>query len=99
MQTKIVRSTPPPTKLDKQPMPQKTPKARQAEVCAPKQENLRDTVRKTFFEQLSNRLKKCEDLKLSDDDLNDEGLERERISIVQVLRDTGKKYKRISTGI
>lgn len=51
------------------PMPQKTPKARQAETAS-KKGNLRDTVRKTFFEQLITRLKQAEDeLKLSEDEV------------------------------
>lgn len=51
--------------------PHKTPKSREAEVSTPpKPENLRETVKKTFFEQLSARLKKVDDLKLTEDEVS-----------------------------
>ncbi|XP_017775816.1 PREDICTED: death-inducer obliterator 1-like [Nicrophorus vespilloides] len=93
VQTKLPM-TPLIVKSDKlQPMPQKTPKARQAEVpTPPKQENLRETVKKTFFEQLSNRLKKVADLKLTDIELK--GISNEIESqLYKCFGDTGQKYK------
>lgn len=74
-------------------VPQKTPRARAAESShQPKQENLRETVRKTFFEQLSNRLKNVEDLKLSDDELKEVSDEIES-QLYRCFADTGQKYR------
>lgn len=64
--------TPPQTTPKDKPMPQKTPKSRQAEETAPqpkKEENIRDNVQKTLLEQLTNRLKLADDIKLTKEEV------------------------------
>lgn len=67
-----LKSPPPKDK----PMPQKTPKARQAETLAvqPKQENIRDNIVKTLSEQLLNRLKNVNDLTLTEEEVNNNAI-------------------------
>ncbi|CAH0557349.1 unnamed protein product [Brassicogethes aeneus] len=79
----------------KQPVPVKTPKARQQEVQAPqakKQENIRENVQKTLFEQLTNRLKDVEDIKLSEDEVKSISTEIES-QLYRCFGDTGQKYR------
>lgn len=58
-----------PTNKDR-PVPQKTPKSRQAEQPAqPKQENIREMVCKTLSEQLLLRLKESTDLTLTEEEV------------------------------
>ncbi|GJQ67593.1 hypothetical protein Trydic_g8399 [Trypoxylus dichotomus] len=86
-------STPPAPK--EKPMPQKTPKARQAEIATtpqPKTENIRENVRKTLMEQLTNRIKMADDLKLTDDEVANISTEIEN-QLFKCFGDTGQKYR------
>lgn len=86
-------STPPIPK--EKPMPQKTPKARQAEVACvaqPKTENIRENVRKTLMEQLTNRIKMVDDLKLSEEEISNISTEIET-QLFKCFGDTGQKYR------
>lgn len=58
----------------------------------PKQENIRENVQKTLFEQLTNRLKLTEDLKLSEDELKSISTEIES-QLYKCFGDTGQKYR------
>ncbi|XP_063913585.1 death-inducer obliterator 1-like isoform X1 [Zophobas morio] len=58
----------------------------------PKQENIRENVQKTIFEQLTNRLKMVDDLKVSEEDLKDISTEIES-QLYKCFGDTGQKYR------
>ena len=92
----IVKPPAPPIPKDK-PIPQKTPKSRQAELTnnlavQPRQENIRDNVRKTLMEQLKTRLKLTKDLKLSDVEVTNISNEIES-QLYKCFGDTGQKYR------
>jgi hypothetical protein len=57
-----------------------------------KQENIRENVQKTIFEQLTNRLKMVEDLQLSEEDLKSISTEIES-QLYKCFGDTGQKYR------
>ncbi|KAK5646151.1 hypothetical protein RI129_004615 [Pyrocoelia pectoralis] len=85
----------PPTPVKEKPVPQKTPKSRQVEEQSPqsnKQENIRDNVKKTLFEQLTNRLNMVEDIKLTKDELTKISNEIES-QLYKCFGDTGQKYR------
>ncbi|KAJ8975229.1 hypothetical protein NQ317_014658 [Molorchus minor] len=94
------QTTPPPkpkTSLSKEKStPAKTPKVRQPEQTvfpSPKpQENIRENVQKTIFEQLTNRLKGCEELKLSGEEVKNISAEIES-QLYKCFGDTGQKYR------
>lgn len=74
-----------------------TPKVQKIEHLTPtppqpKQENIRENVQKTLFEQLTNRLKLTEDLKLSEDELKSISTEIES-QLYKCFGDTGQKYR------
>ncbi|KAJ8953861.1 hypothetical protein NQ314_007201, partial [Rhamnusium bicolor] len=77
-------------------MPAKTPKIRQQEpppTPQPKpQENIRENVQKTVFEQLTNRLKGNNDLKLTEDEVKNISTEIES-QLYKCFGDTGQKYR------
>ncbi|CAG9854881.1 unnamed protein product [Phyllotreta striolata] len=76
----IVR-TPKPKKVDRdETTPQKP------------QENIRENVQKTVFEQLLNRLKGVEDLKLTEDEVKSMSIEIES-QLYKCFGDTGQKYR------
>lgn len=58
----------------------------------PKQENIRENVRKTLFEQLTNRLKMVDDLKLTEDEINSISTEIES-QLYKCFGDTSQKYR------
>lgn len=58
----------------------------------PKQENIRENVRKTLFEQLTNRLKLVDDLKLSEEEVNNISTEIES-QLYKCFGDTSQKYR------
>lgn len=76
--------------------PAKTPKIRQIEVQAPqatpKQENIRENVQKTLFEQLTNRLKLDGTLKLTEEEVKEISNEIE-LQLHKCFGDTGQKYR------
>ncbi|KAJ8913501.1 hypothetical protein NQ315_017051 [Exocentrus adspersus] len=85
------------TPQSKEKMPNKTPKSKpqREEQTTPQpkpQENIRDTVQKTVFEQLINRLKGCEDIKLTDDEVKNISTEIE-LQLYKCFGDTGQKYR------
>lgn len=74
VQTTLKPATPvtTPVKEKEKPMPQKTPKARAAEegpIPSNKQENIRENVKKTLLEQLTNRLNMVDDIKLTKEEV------------------------------
>ncbi|XP_018574106.1 death-inducer obliterator 1-like isoform X2 [Anoplophora glabripennis] len=97
---KTPQSTPPkPVKapVSKEKMPVKTPKPKpppeQPATPQPKpQENIRENVQKTVFEQLMNRLKSSEDLKLTEDEVKNISTEIES-QLFKCFGDTGQKYR------
>lgn len=97
---KTPQSTPPkPVKAPtpKEKMPVKTPKPKpqpeQPTTPQPKpQENIRENVQKTVFEQLMNRLKTNEDLKLTEDEVKNISTEIE-LQLFKCFGDTGQKYR------
>ncbi|XP_022913665.2 death-inducer obliterator 1 isoform X1 [Onthophagus taurus] len=85
------QTTPPPPK--EKVVVMKTPKARQAEVNQqPKTENVRDNVRKTLMEQLMNRLKMTDDLKLTPNEVTNISNDIES-QLYKCFGDTGQKYR------
>ncbi|KAK4879330.1 hypothetical protein RN001_007476 [Aquatica leii] len=86
--------TPTPTPTKEKIVPQKTPKSRQAEETShPNQaENIRDNVKKTLFEQLTNRLNLVDDIKLSKEELTKISTEIES-QLYKCFGDTGQKYR------
>lgn len=56
------------------------------------QENIRENVQKTVMEQLTNRLKECEDIKLNEEDLKSISTEIEE-QLFKCFGDTGQKYR------
>nr|CAI5865175.1 unnamed protein product [Callosobruchus analis] len=74
----------------------KTPKIKQPEpqqTATPKQqEDIRENVEKTLFEQLTNRLKGCESLKLTEDEVKNISKEIES-QLFKCFGDTGQKYR------
>ncbi|RZC42273.1 death-inducer obliterator 1 [Asbolus verrucosus] len=77
-------------------VPMKVPKVRQSEQSSStpqtKQENIRENVQKTVFEQLTNRLKMAEDLTLSEEELKNISIEIES-QLYKCFGDTGQKYR------
>lgn len=95
MTTPIPKTPPTPTTPKEKPMPQKTPKSRQAEVAStpqPKTENIRENVRKTLMEQLTNRIKLVDDLKLTEEEISNISVEIEN-QLFKCFGDTGQKYR------
>ncbi|KAK9744164.1 Transcription factor S-II (TFIIS), central domain [Popillia japonica] len=93
--TPIPKTPPTPTTPKEKPMPQKTPKSRQAEVAStpqPKTENIRENVRKTLMEQLTNRIKLVDDLKLTEEEISNISVEIEN-QLFKCFGDTGQKYR------
>ncbi|CAH1977659.1 unnamed protein product [Acanthoscelides obtectus] len=74
----------------------RTPKPKQPEAqqtATPKQqEDIRENVEKTLFEQLTNRLKGCEDLKLTEEEVKNISKEIES-QLFKCFGDTGQKYR------
>lgn len=71
----------PKTKPEPSPTPQPKP-----------QENIRENVQKTVLEQLTNRLKCCDDIKLSEEELKNTSTEIEE-QLFKCFGDTGQKYR------
>ncbi|KAI4464945.1 transcription factor s-ii zinc finger domain-containing protein [Holotrichia oblita] len=93
--TPIPKTPTTPTTPKEKPMPQKTPKSRQAEVALtpqPKTENIRENVRKTLMEQLTNRIKLVDDLKLTEEEISNISMEIEN-QLFKCFGDTGQKYR------
>lgn len=80
---KVKEKTPlkPKTKPEPPPTPQPKP-----------QENIRENVQKTVLEQLTNRLKECEDIKLTEEELKNISTEIEE-QLFKCFGDTGQKYR------
>ncbi|XP_044750195.1 death-inducer obliterator 1 isoform X2 [Coccinella septempunctata] len=84
------------------PQPVKTAKPRQPEqqqqqptapqVTTPKQENIRENVQKTLFEQLTNRIKLDGTIKLTEDEVKEISNEIES-QLYKCFGDTGQKYR------
>lgn len=97
---KTPQTTPPkPNKppVPKEKVPVKTPKPKpppeQPTTPQPKpQENIRENVQKTVFEQLMNRLKGNEDLKLTEEEVKNISTEIET-QLFKCFGDTGQKYR------
>nr|CAH7749396.1 unnamed protein product [Callosobruchus chinensis] len=74
----------------------KTPKTKQPDpqqTATPKQqEDIRENVEKTLFEQLTNRLNGCESLKLTEDEVKNISKEIES-QLFKCFGDTGQKYR------
>lgn len=81
------KEKPPTPKVQKVKTTEQTSKSPQA-----KQENIRDNVKKTLYEQLTNRLKMVEDLKLSEEELKSISTEIES-QLYKCFGDTGQKYR------
>lgn len=71
----------PKVKPEKSPTPQPKP-----------QENIRENVQKTVLEQLTNRLKGCQDIKISEEELKNISNEIEE-QLYKCFGDTGQKYR------
>ncbi|XP_031342377.1 uncharacterized protein LOC116170261 isoform X1 [Photinus pyralis] len=87
--------TPTPIPVKEKPVPPKTPKIKQVEEQSPqsnKQENIRDNVKKTLFEQLTNRLNIADDIKLTKEELTKISNEIES-QLYKCFGDTGQKYR------
>ncbi|KAF5285659.1 hypothetical protein FQR65_LT13089 [Abscondita terminalis] len=87
--------TPTPVPPKEKVLPQKTPKARQAEETSSQSnqtENIRDNVKKTLFEQLTNRLNLVEDIKLNKEELTKISTDIES-QLYKCFGDTGQKYR------
>lgn len=84
-----------PTNKEKLP-PQKVVRNKSSDTpptpTPPKQENIRENVRKTLFEQLTNRLKMVDDLKLTEDEINSISTEIES-QLYKCFGDTSQKYR------
>lgn len=73
--------------------PKPKPQPEQPTTPQPKpQENIRENVQKTVFEQLMNRLKGIEDLKLTEDEVKNISTEIES-QLFKCFGDTGQKYR------
>lgn len=97
--TKVVTPQPKPTVIkEKEKTPkEKTPKPKVKPdlplTPQPKpQENIRENVQKTVLEQLMNRLKGSEDIKLSEEELKNISTEIEE-QLFKCFGDTGQKYR------
>lgn len=83
---------------EKPPLKEKTPvkpkpKPETPPTPQPKpQENIRDNVQKTVMEQLTNRLKDCDDIKLTEEELKNISTEIEE-QLYKCFGDTGQKYR------
>lgn len=92
---KLTPPAPKPSPKENKPVPVKTPKARQAETPVKrgqKEENIRDNVKKTLLEQLSNRVKLAEGFNLAEDEINKISVEIES-QLFKCFGDTGQKYR------
>ncbi|KAG5896281.1 hypothetical protein JTB14_033575 [Gonioctena quinquepunctata] len=83
--------------VKEKPAPIKTPKPKKEEQSpvppSPKpQENIRENVQKTIFEQLTSRLKGNEDLKLTEEEVKSISTEIE-LQLYKCFGDTGQKYR------
>ncbi|KAF5299967.1 hypothetical protein FQA39_LY11340 [Lamprigera yunnana] len=90
-----IMKTPSPNPIKEKPVPQKTPKSRQTEesITQPSQpENIRDNVKKTLFEQLTNRLNLADDIKVTKEELTKISSEIES-QLYKCFGDTGQKYR------